>query len=99
MGASMMAPDYTQWHGFFEVAERFYIELIPEARHLAGGKPEVLAVIDEVMAMPQHQWKKGLSKEQAAKVREFYKQRYKQDLAGAAGTPSAAPAPAGGRTP
>ena len=39
--ASMMAPDYTQWHGMFEVAERFYMKLIPEARALldtAQGK-------------------------------------------------------------
>ena len=28
-GASMMAPDYTHWHGMYEVAERFYMELIP----------------------------------------------------------------------
>ena len=25
----MMAPDYTHWHGMYEVAERFYMELIP----------------------------------------------------------------------
>jgi hydroxylamine dehydrogenase len=34
-GASMMAPDYTHWHGMFEVAERFYMELIPQAREFA----------------------------------------------------------------
>ena len=28
-GASMMAPDYAHWHGMYEVAERFYIELHP----------------------------------------------------------------------
>ncbi len=31
----MMAPDYTQWHGFYEVAERFYMGLVPQARELA----------------------------------------------------------------
>ena len=34
-GASMMAPDYTHWHGMYEVAERFYMELIPQAREIA----------------------------------------------------------------
>ena len=34
-GASMMAPDYAHWHGMFEVAERFYMELIPQAREAA----------------------------------------------------------------
>ena len=39
MGASMMAPDYTQWHGMFEVAERFYMKLDPRgARDHGGGR-------------------------------------------------------------
>ena len=28
-GVAMMAPDYTHWHGTYEVAKRFYAELIP----------------------------------------------------------------------
>ncbi len=64
-GASMMAPDYAHWHGMFEVAERFYVELIPQARELANhaeanGQTEqakaVHAVIDEILARPEHQW-------------------------------------------
>lgn len=64
-GASMMAPDYTHWHGMFEVAERFYKELIPEARELtrearAHGRTAaaaaVDAVIDEILARPEHAW-------------------------------------------
>lgn len=66
-GASMMAPDYAHWHGMFEVAERFYQKFIPQARDLAaraaaGGKPEagkaVTAVIDAILARPEHQWTK-----------------------------------------
>ena len=34
----MMAPDYSHWHGMFEVAERFYQELIPEARDSREGR-------------------------------------------------------------
>ncbi|MCA9143947.1 MAG: hydroxylamine oxidoreductase [Planctomycetaceae bacterium] len=64
-GASMMAPDYAHWHGMYEVAERFYQELIPQAREIAehataAGKGEAaqaaLAVIDEILARPEHKW-------------------------------------------
>ena len=33
-GASMMGPDYTHWHGTYEVARNFYTEYIPELREL-----------------------------------------------------------------
>ncbi len=33
-GASMMGPDYTHWHGTYEVAKRFYAELVPELQEL-----------------------------------------------------------------
>jgi hypothetical protein len=64
-GASMMAPDYAHWHGMYEVAERFYQELIPEARELAQhaqeeGQTEAAAAVretvDAVLARPEHQW-------------------------------------------
>jgi len=60
-GAAMMAPDYTHWHGMYEVAERFYMELVPQARELAEhGTPQqaaaVTAVIDEILARPEHEW-------------------------------------------
>ncbi|MFO0980309.1 MAG: multiheme c-type cytochrome [Planctomycetota bacterium] len=64
-GASMMAPDYAHWHGMYEVAERFYMELIPEAREICDrarqqGKTDaaakVLAVVDAILARPEHSW-------------------------------------------
>ena len=64
-GASMMAPDYTHWHGMYEVAERFYEELIPQARELAaqaraGGQTAqaqaVTDVIDGILAREEHAW-------------------------------------------
>ena len=39
-GASMMAPDYAHWHGMYEVAERFYQQLIPQAREIADHAAE-----------------------------------------------------------
>jgi hypothetical protein len=67
-GASMMAPDYAHWHGMYEVAERFYQQLIPQAREIAdhaaeGGKTAeadaVRKVIDDILARPEHQWFEG----------------------------------------
>ena len=33
-GASMMGPDYTHWHGTYEVAKHFYTEMVPALEHL-----------------------------------------------------------------
>jgi hydroxylamine dehydrogenase len=64
-GAAMMAPDYTHWHGMYEVAEAFYTKLIPQARALAreaeqqgkkGQAALVNAAIDKVLARPEHAW-------------------------------------------
>ncbi len=79
MAAAMMGPDYTQWHGFFEIAERFYMELIPQSRELAEGHPNSEKAIEDVMAMPQHAWISGLDEEESRKIREFYQKRYGQD--------------------
>ena len=64
-GASMMAPDYTHWHGMYEVAERFYMELIPQALEIADHAGEtgkgaqaraVRTVVDDILARPEHAW-------------------------------------------
>lgn len=64
-GASMMASDYAHWHGMYEVADRFYKEMIPQAREICkhaaeSGKAEsaaaVVAVIDEILKRPEHVW-------------------------------------------
>jgi hypothetical protein len=64
-GASMMAPDYSHWHGMYEVAERFYMSVIPEARDIARRAAEsgrqaqadrANAVIDAILARPEHAW-------------------------------------------
>jgi len=68
-GASMMAPDYAHWHGMYEVAERFYMELIPQAREIAehaeaeGKQAEadaVRLVINDILARPEHKWAPAL---------------------------------------
>ena len=54
-GAAMMGPDYTWWHGFYEVGKHFYFKFIPEARKLAH--PEVNAFLDKLLEDdPMHHW-------------------------------------------
>ncbi len=80
-GASMMAPDYAHWHGMYEVAERFYVELIPQAREIAehavaDGKEAaggaVLKVIEDILARPEHTWfeKEKAKREKTASMSE-----------------------------
>jgi hypothetical protein len=84
-GASMMAPDYTHWHGMYEVAERFYMELIPQAREMAAHAAEVgestaaaaiNEVIDEVLSRPEHIWFEEGAEGAAARIREAMQSRY-----------------------
>jgi hypothetical protein len=72
MGTAMMGPDYTQWHGFYEVAKHFYNEFLPEADHLHPG------ISKAVLAQDWHRWKSGLKPEEMKQILEFYQQRYKQ---------------------
>jgi len=76
MGASMQGPDFVQWHGFFEVAENFYMKFLPQAREAAKGDPKVLAAIKAIEDDARNGWLKGLSPEERAKIDEYYKKRY-----------------------
>jgi hypothetical protein len=84
-GASMMAPDYTHWHGMFEVAERFYMELVPEVRELtqegraeghAAGAAAVDRLLDEILARPEHRWFEEGAADQAEAIRRKMQERY-----------------------
>ncbi len=67
-GAAMMGPDYTWWHGIYEVAKHFYFEFLPEAR--AYGDPEVNAYIDRLLAEnPMHDWMDRDTKELKGAIR------------------------------
>ncbi len=92
MGAAMMGPDYTQWHGNFEVAERMYTEFIPEVEDLieeagkkgnikAAGKVE--ALLHEILNSDMHKWYLGkMDPEEARKRKEAanaFRQRYSNE--------------------
>jgi len=78
-GASMMGPDYTHWHGTYELAKNFYSEYIPELEELAEDNlhsedPDRAAAaallrdtIHEVLATDDHKWfTGGMDPEEAA---------------------------------
>jgi len=67
MGVAMFAPDYAQWHGFYEVGDRFYQHFVPEARGLVeaargtGGEKaneadRISTLIDEILHRDEHKW-------------------------------------------
>ena len=83
-GASMMGPDYTHWHGMYEVAKHFYTEFLPAVVKAAGEKsPELKKKyadrIEKMMAGEEHAWLKGLKPEEAAEMRKAYQDRYGKD--------------------
>ena len=84
-GASMMAPDYTHWHGMYEVAERFYMKLIPQAREIvehaattgSGHAADAARqVIDGVLSRPEHIWFIEGAEAEAARIRAEMDRRY-----------------------
>ncbi len=81
-GASKMAPDYTHWHGMYDVAENFYHEFLPELMSLAaehGKLPMFEEAVNEILARPEHQWRKeGFDASIMKSIKDEQKSRYKQ---------------------
>ncbi len=91
-GASMMAPDYTHWHGLYEVAKAWYTKFIPELREIAGANLDspdagraaaarkLQAAIEANLARPEHAWFAGkMSQEEMEKrkaAQEEFQKRY-----------------------
>jgi len=71
MGTAMMGPDFTQWHGFYELATHFYNEFLPEAEQLQPG------ISQSLMSQDWHRWKTGLKPDDLKQILEFYQRRYK----------------------
>ncbi|MFQ5606098.1 MAG: multiheme c-type cytochrome [bacterium] len=89
MGASMMGPDFTQWHGMYEVAERFYVEFVPEVKNLiargkthgkASGARQVESLLNKILNSDLHKWYLGKMSPQEkaarAKAQKEFKKRY-----------------------
>jgi len=81
MGAAMFAPDYTQWHGFYEVADRFYMGFLPQVKELIhkgkadGGEmakaaEELEKMVQSTLDMDEHKWFTGNEPEEVKKARQ-----------------------------
>ncbi len=82
-GASMMGPDYTHWHGMYEVSKHYYMEFLPAVIEAAAGHSHEMEEkyrqrIEALLTQEEHAWMKGLSAEEAEALREAYKDRYDQ---------------------
>jgi hydroxylamine dehydrogenase len=92
MGTAMFAPDYAQWHGFFEVGQRFYQEFLPGVTEAlataksAGGDQaaaaEIAKLVQSTLEMEDHKWFTGNVppevKAARQKALEDFKKRYAQ---------------------
>lgn len=92
MGAAMMGPDYTQWHGNFEVAERMYTEFIPEVKEMileakvhghSAEARQVEALLTALLNSEMHQWFIGkMDPDEAQRRKEEankFRERYSTD--------------------
>ncbi|MGA9991302.1 MAG: multiheme c-type cytochrome [Thiobacillaceae bacterium] len=81
-GASMNGPDYTWWHGMYEVAKHTYGNWIPEMREVVrkkdGNEKFADALLEKYFKpIEGHDWFfNGISKESIDKVRKGYESRY-----------------------
>ncbi|MCP4118696.1 MAG: hypothetical protein GY737_25540 [Desulfobacteraceae bacterium] len=82
MATAMFAPDYTHWHGLYEVSRNFYHEFLPEVQELAdhaGKGAKYKKYIKELLAKPEHLWiETGGSAETMKLIEEENRLRYKQ---------------------
>ncbi|MFT7170199.1 MAG: hydroxylamine dehydrogenase [Paracoccaceae bacterium] len=92
-GASMMGPDYTHWHGTYEIAKHFYSEYLPQLEELvednldsedakrAAAAQALREKIDAVLATDDHKWFiGGMDTGEAARRAESadeFRKRYK----------------------
>jgi hydroxylamine dehydrogenase len=83
MGAAMMAPDYTWWHGIYDVAHNFYFKFLPSAKEY--GDKDVDALIKKLVDDdPMHAWKdKGMAELKKAirtgELQKTYQKLFKKD--------------------
>lgn len=82
-GAAMMGPDYTHWHGMYEVSKHFYTKFLPEVIKAAGAKNAAMKkkyekIVGQILTQDEHIWMKGLSPKEVEELRKAYKGRYNQ---------------------
>ncbi len=88
--ASMMGPDYTHWHGTYDLAKNFYSEYVPELEELVeeslesddpaivAGAEALKAKLHEVLTSDDHKWFLGLMDPGEAERRDAAQQEFKK---------------------
>ncbi len=82
MGAAMMGPDYTWWHGIYDVAHNFYFKFLPEAKKYNDS--EINAYIDSLLTEDDmHKWINSSTEElknaiRSGKLQEVYQEMFEK---------------------
>ena len=79
-GAAMMGPDYTHWHGLYEVSKHYYTKFLPQVIEAAAQRSPAMGkkyreIVEEILTRDEHIWIKGLSPKEAEELRKAYKAR------------------------
>jgi hypothetical protein len=102
-GASMMGPDYTHWHGTYEVAKHFYTKFVPEIEELIEqnrdssdpAKKEAAAklakLLEEMLNSPNHAWYLNKISPEEKALREKNRREFLKRYSKGADTSSVAP--------
>ena len=88
-GASMMGPDYTHWHGTYDIAKHFYSEFIPELEELVekyensedakkkAAAENLKALLAKTLEHKNHRWFIGKEDPAKAAARKKAAQEFK----------------------
>jgi len=90
---SMMAPDYTHWHGTYDLAKHFYTKYVPElekliqkgeaskdAKKKAAAKT-LKAKLDEVLNSENHMWYLDKMTDKQKAIRKAATEEFKKQYA------------------
>ena len=95
--ASMMGPDYTHWHGTYDLAKHWYSKFIPELEELiakgkkAGGDQakaaaDLQAAVDKMLNSDDHKWYLDKLTDAQKAMRKAAVARFKDQMEGKVGT-------------
>jgi hydroxylamine dehydrogenase len=91
--ASMQGPDYTHWHGTYEIAKHWYTKFIPELEHLIEDGMEskdpklveaakaLRAGLDKMLESPEHRWYIGKMSVEEKAARDARAKEFKERYA------------------
>jgi hypothetical protein len=88
MAAAMGGPDYTQWHGFYDVAENFYMKFIPQVKEVlhhnknSEKTKKIETMLSEILNREEHKWFLGKMNPNEVKKRKKAAKEFRSRYAG-----------------